>query len=160
MSDETWDDAPCTDCGDTGITYQTERRCACQAPPTPATEEREAVALEDCPIGLFISRYGSLCLKTEYGDNNGRIDAYIVSSGEMFWGDPPQTVASQRASMVTPVDYAAEILAAEANERARIVAWLRSSAGPTVEADCYTVADMLERAALTANHSAPQEQQT
>ena len=45
MSDETWDDAPCTDCGDTGITYQTERRCACQAPPTPATEEREAVAL-------------------------------------------------------------------------------------------------------------------
>ncbi len=25
-------DAPCTDCGDTGITIQTERRCACQPP--------------------------------------------------------------------------------------------------------------------------------
>jgi len=25
-------DPPCTDCGDTGITYQTERRCACQGP--------------------------------------------------------------------------------------------------------------------------------
>jgi Lar family restriction alleviation protein len=24
------DDGPCTDCGDTGITFQTERRCACQ----------------------------------------------------------------------------------------------------------------------------------
>ena len=31
MSDETWDDAPCTDCGDTGITYQTERVCSCLA---------------------------------------------------------------------------------------------------------------------------------
>ena len=28
MSD---DDAPCTDCGDTGITYQTERVCSCLA---------------------------------------------------------------------------------------------------------------------------------
>jgi len=26
------DDPPCTDCGGTGITYQTERRCACQGP--------------------------------------------------------------------------------------------------------------------------------
>jgi len=47
---------------------------------------------------------GELCLKTEYGNNDGRIDAYIVSSGEMFWGDAPQTIASQRAQMVTPVE--------------------------------------------------------
>ena len=61
-------------------------------------------ALADCPIGLFFSEGGELCLKTEYGNNEGRVDAYIVSSGEMFWGAPPQTIASQRAEMVTPVD--------------------------------------------------------
>lgn len=26
------DDGPCTDCDDTGITFQTERRCTCQTP--------------------------------------------------------------------------------------------------------------------------------
>jgi hypothetical protein len=63
-----------------------------------------AVTLDECPIGLFLSADGELCLKTEYGDNNGRVDAYIVSSGEMFWGAAPQTVQSQRAEMVTPVE--------------------------------------------------------
>ena len=60
--------------------------------------------LADCPIGLFISASGEICLKTEYGDNRGRIDAYIVSSGEFFWGSAPQTVESQRAQIVMPVD--------------------------------------------------------
>jgi len=60
------------------------------------------VRLDECPIGLFIAG-GELCLKTEYGNNDGRIDAYIVSSGEMFWGAAPQTVESQRAQMVEPV---------------------------------------------------------
>lgn len=62
------------------------------------------VTLADCPIGLFLADSGELCLKTEYGSNDGRIDAYIVSSGEMFWGSPPQTIASQRAQLVTPVE--------------------------------------------------------
>lgn len=48
--------------------------------------EGPTVSLAACPIGLFVSHDGELCLKTEYGDNNGRIDAYIVSSGEFFWG--------------------------------------------------------------------------
>ncbi len=61
------------------------------------------VTLAQCPIGLFKHPRGGLCLKTEYGNNEGRIDAYIVSTGEFFWGDPPQTIASQRAQMVTPV---------------------------------------------------------
>ncbi len=60
--------------------------------------------LAECPIGLFLADSGELCLKTEYGSNDGRIDAYIVSSGEMFWGSQPQTIASQRAQMVTPVE--------------------------------------------------------
>lgn len=62
------------------------------------------VTLAECPIGLFLSADGELCLKTEYGNNDGRIDAYIVSSGEMFWGSAPQTIASQRAELVTPVE--------------------------------------------------------
>lgn len=60
--------------------------------------------LADCPIGLFIAESGELCLKTEYGNNEGRIDAYIVSTGEMFWGAAPQTIANQRAQIVTPVE--------------------------------------------------------
>jgi hypothetical protein len=62
----------------------------------------EPVALAQCPIGLF--RFGdTLVLKTEYRGDEGRIDAYIVESGEFFWGDPPQTVKSQRAQIVYPV---------------------------------------------------------
>ncbi len=38
------------------------------------------VPLRDCPIGLFI-KDNTLCVKTEYGN-----EAYIVSSGEYFWG--------------------------------------------------------------------------
>lgn len=63
------------------------------------------ITLAKCPIGLFTCQ-GELCLKTEYGNNEGRIDAYIVSSGEFFWGAQPQSVANQRAQMVTPVDAA------------------------------------------------------
>lgn len=69
------------------------------------------VSLVACPIGLFVSESGTLCLKTEYGNNEGRIDAYIVSTGEFFWGTAPQTIANQRAQMVRPIDIdAAEIV--------------------------------------------------
>lgn len=61
------------------------------------------VTLAECPIGLFMAG-GELCLKTEYGNNDGPIDAYIVSSGEFFWGAAPQTIASQRVQEVTPVE--------------------------------------------------------
>lgn len=59
--------------------------------------------LAKCPIGLFLSEHGELCVKTEYSTNEGRIDAFIVASGEFFWGRPPQTIASQRAQMVRPI---------------------------------------------------------
>lgn len=59
--------------------------------------------LKNCPIGLFWHK-ATLCLKTEYGNNEGRIDAYIVCTGEFFWGDAPQTIASQRSMLVTPVN--------------------------------------------------------
>lgn len=41
---------------------------------------KNLVPLKDCPIGLFI-KDNTLCVKTEYGN-----EAYIVSSGEVFWG--------------------------------------------------------------------------
>jgi len=62
-----------------------------------------ALPLDECPIGLFVSAGGELCLKTEYGNNEGRIDAYIVSSGEFFWGAAPQTIDSQRKQLVQPL---------------------------------------------------------
>jgi hypothetical protein len=62
------------------------------------------ISLAECPIGLFWTECGSLCLKTEYGNNEGRIDAYIVSSGEFFWGHAPQTIPRQRAALVKPID--------------------------------------------------------
>lgn len=40
------------------------------------------VKLKDAPIGLFISKNKTLCVKTEYGND----DTYIVCSGEVFWG--------------------------------------------------------------------------
>jgi hypothetical protein len=64
---------------------------------------KELLPLRECPIGLFWSG-NELCLKTEYGNNEGRIDAYIVSTGEFFWGLPPQSIASQREQMVEPID--------------------------------------------------------
>lgn len=64
----------------------------------------ETTTLAQCPIGLFLHE-GELCLKTEYGDNQGRIDAYIVSTGEFFWGHSPQTIANQREQIVTPVEW-------------------------------------------------------
>ena len=45
-------------------------------------KNKKLVKLKDCPIGLFITKHKTLCVKTEYGDN----EAYIVWSGERFWG--------------------------------------------------------------------------
>lgn len=67
------------------------------------SKKNKKVSLMDCPIGLFKSDNGSLCVKTEYGNNEGRIDAYIVATGEFFWGAAPQTIESQREQLVTPV---------------------------------------------------------
>jgi hypothetical protein len=64
--------------------------------------EAVPVALKDCPIGLFAAKDGELCLKTEYGNNDGQIDAYIVRSGEYFWGGT-STAKEQREVLVTPV---------------------------------------------------------
>lgn len=61
------------------------------------------VTLADCPIGLFIDSSGQLCVKTEYSEDSGRIRAFVVASGEAFWGPHPQTAANQRNAMVMPL---------------------------------------------------------
>jgi phytoene dehydrogenase-like protein len=61
------------------------------------------ITLAECPVGLFVTQGGTLCLKTEYIDNDGVISAYIVATGEMFWGSHPQTIGNQRAQLVRPV---------------------------------------------------------
>lgn len=105
---------PCAFCG----AYEFEREivvagpcniniCSdCVAKCAELIEEKRAskgVSLAACPVGLFW--YGeTLCLKTEYrGDDGRRIEAYIVESGEFFWGDNPQTIESQRAQIVMPI---------------------------------------------------------
>lgn len=98
--------------------------------------------LADCPIGLF-EYQGELCLKTEYGTNDGRIDAYIVSSGEFFWGGGG--IAGQRKVMVTPVQVripdppAPEPTKAEKIEARRVhaIKWLLA------DVDALTVRDVV-----------------
>jgi hypothetical protein len=62
----------------------------------------EPVSLVECPIGLFECA-GEICVKTEYTTDDGRIEAYIASSGEFFCGEQPQTKASQHAQIVQPM---------------------------------------------------------
>ena len=57
--------------------------------------------LIDAPVGLFLYK-GEMCLKTEYIADWG-VEAYIVSSGEVFWGDA-KTVNERRYVEVTPIE--------------------------------------------------------
>lgn len=58
-------------------------------------KKNKACTFEECPIGLFL-KDNELCLKTEYG-----LEAYIISSGEMFWGGA-KTGEDLRKVIVTP----------------------------------------------------------
>ena len=60
------DDPACTDCGGTGITYQTERRCACQTSP-----QGDVVALGDLEEALRLAEVGEFLYNAcaySYGD--------------------------------------------------------------------------------------------
>lgn len=64
----------------------------------------EKVRLCDMEPGLFM--FGDcLALKTEYITESGRIEAYIVDTGELFHGGA-NTAAEQRALMVQPLKVA------------------------------------------------------
>ena len=66
------------------------------------------VKLIDAPVGLFLYE-DTLCLKTEYmhksfKQTTPRVEAYIVDSGETFWGGV-KTAEEVNSLMVTPLDY-------------------------------------------------------
>lgn len=58
---------------------------------------KKLIPLKDYPKGLFI-KDNTLCVKTEYGNN----EAYIVWSGERFWGGA-ETVKGIGDVMILPI---------------------------------------------------------
>ena len=72
-------------------------------PPAPAVSE--AVPLKACPPGLFLWN-GILCFRSEYATmtetNLRQPDAYVVESGEYFWGGVSDS-RSRDELMVQPV---------------------------------------------------------
>lgn len=56
----------------------------------------------DAPVGLFLFD-DTLCMKTEYSSPGCGCEAYIVSSGEMFWGGAKSKEERQNLD-VTPVN--------------------------------------------------------
>lgn len=80
---------PCTDCGDTGITYQTERRCACQPEPTrpAANVEAEPVADLAAKVWLDICTRFNVTITLTSGDGNQAAAAVIASALEQVRKD-------------------------------------------------------------------------
>lgn len=70
--------------------------------------------LIDAPVGLFMWN-DTLCLKTEYF-TNGRVEAYVVSSGECFWGGV-RTAEEVNNIEVIPIDTNSEVNVANKERR-------------------------------------------
>lgn len=64
------------------------------------------VSLRSCPPGLFCAigpqgpRTDCLGLKTEYQGPGGGTEAFVVASGEAWWGEAPQTLESRESELV------------------------------------------------------------
>lgn len=74
----------------------------------------DLVRLEDCPPGLFWFN-GSLCFRTEYSTTitstpAPQPDAYVVASGEYFWGGAKSSEARSEL-MVQPIHYETAVAA-------------------------------------------------
>lgn len=65
-------------------------------------EEGEPCTLEELECGSLFKHEGTIALKTEYSSNSGLIEAYIVGSGEHFWGGT-STPSEQSQLIVTPL---------------------------------------------------------
>lgn len=58
--------------------------------------------LDDCPPGLFL--FGDcLGVKSEYRRQNGSVEAFVVATGEAFWGGT-KTPEDCNALRVIPVE--------------------------------------------------------
>lgn len=63
---------------------------------------RFACTLAECPPGLFL--FGDcLGFKSEYRSDTGKVEAFVVDSGEYFWGGA-KTSEEREALMVHPVE--------------------------------------------------------
>jgi hypothetical protein len=64
----------------------------------------EKCTLEELPCGTLFA-FGDDCIavKSEYRCNNGLIEAFIIDSGEQFWGGV-HTAEEQNALMVQPLE--------------------------------------------------------
>ena len=64
----------------------------------------EKCTLEELPCGTLFA-FGDDCIavKSEYRCNNGLIEAFIIDSGEQFWGGA-KTAKEQNALMVQPLE--------------------------------------------------------
>lgn len=64
----------------------------------------DKVPLYKLPVGsLFAHGDDCIAMKSEYMSENGLIEAYILGSGEIFWGGA-KTVEEHRYIMVQPLD--------------------------------------------------------
>ena len=88
-----------------------------RTPPPPATDEREAVARALCELHIRNVR--------RHDTDATTLEAVLPGAIEMHWFDF-QLEADAALSALAPIR-AAEILAAEANERARIAAFYRAN---------------------------------
>ncbi|KZE06289.1 hypothetical protein B4117_2167 [Bacillus mycoides] len=61
------------------------------------------VRLIDLEPGSLFEFNGTFALKTEYRTDSGATEAYIVGSGEMFWGGT-MNYREQNELMVRPID--------------------------------------------------------
>lgn len=64
----------------------------------------ERCTLDELPCGTLFA-FGDDCIavKSEYRCNNGLIEAFIIDSGEQFWGGV-HTAEEQNALMVQPLE--------------------------------------------------------
>ena len=65
--------------------------------------EKMKVRLIDLEPGTLFEFNGTFALKTEYRTDSGATEAYIVGSGEMFWGGT-NTAEEQCELMVEPFE--------------------------------------------------------
>lgn len=77
------DEGPCTDCYDTGVTIQTERRCACQPTPTDTADRKE---MPDAVNDLILGSMGKdFERKYELNDTADRREAVARIIDPLSW---------------------------------------------------------------------------
>lgn len=91
--------------------------------------------LEELKPGTLFSFNGTIALKSEYYTATGAIEAFIVGSGEMFWGgtkDPKD----QRKLIVSPIPYAAQFHPKPPTGSDAVEDWISVESGSP---DCHRI---------------------